>query len=221
MESSAADVLPSEQDQHELIPIVLGFERLGELLSHLHPQKLQEATEASQEAYFGEGSGSRAHPVPLGPWHSKDGCEDPEGLVSKYVEQSVVWAAMIVSRCRATFVEAHLKQKKAGALGLLKSLQRARQRRLAGALGLWRQFSYLLRAAAARLKDLTETHDVLDCNEHLTEAQKKQLQLQLWSQGVAQTLRLKLQYAQLLGITSVVFLQQLGLAGFGRSSCCI
>ncbi|CAE6931073.1 unnamed protein product [Symbiodinium sp. KB8] len=101
----------------ELIPIVLGFERLGELLSHLHPHELQEAAKAKELSTlrpWPQGQGDLSH------------CEDPEGLVTKYVEQSLVWAAMIVSRCRSMFVLAHLKQKRMGAqLGKLAKLEKS------------------------------------------------------------------------------------------------
>ncbi|CAE7172153.1 unnamed protein product [Symbiodinium necroappetens] len=150
----------------ELIPIVLGFERLGELLSHLHPHELQEAAKAKELSTlrpWPQGQGDLSH------------CEDPEGLVTKYVEQSLVWAAMIVSRCRSMFVLAHLKQKRMGAVNLFLSLSRACQHSMARTWQRWRRSALLMQRSA----------------------QKKQEQLQLWSQGVARTLRLKLLHAQM------------------------
>ncbi|CAE7036034.1 unnamed protein product [Symbiodinium sp. CCMP2592] len=164
---SKVDYGAEGEGPRELIPIVLGFERLGELLSHLHPQQLQEAAKAAKEL------------PTLRPWPQGQGdlshCEDPEGLVTKYVEQSVVWAAMIVSRCRSMFVLGHLKQKRLGAVNLCLSLSRARQHRMARSWQRWRRSALLMQRSA----------------------QKKQEQLQLWSQGVARTLRLKLLHAQM------------------------
>eukprot|EP00439_Symbiodinium_sp_Y106_P069543 s510_g11.t6 len=164
---SKVDCGAEGEGPRELIPIVLGFERLGELISHLHPQRLQEAAKAAKEL------------PTLRPWPQGQGdlshCEDPEGLVTKYVEQSLVWAAMIVSRCRSMFVLAHLKQKRMGAVNLYLSLSRARQHRMARTWQRWRRSACLMQRSA----------------------QKKQEQLQLWSQGVARTLRLKLLHAQM------------------------
>ena len=187
----------------ELIPIVLGFERLGELISHLHPQRLQEAAKAAKEL------------PTLRPWPQGQGdlshCEDPEGLVTKYVEQSLVWAAMIVSRCRSMFVLAHLKQKRMGAVNLYLSLSRARQHRMARTWQRWRRSACLMQRSVAqrRLRESSPIQPTSgsatwrDLRHLATKAQKKQEQLQLWSQGVARTLRLKLLHAQLPGLQSL------------------
>ena len=141
---------PVGQDPRELIPIFLGFERLGELLSHLHPQRLQAAAEANRDVYLrAKDSGKQSlNQLSLSPWPNgesnlPDGCEDPDGLVAKYVEQSVAWAAMIVSRSRSMFVAAHFKQKRSGAAKLLHSLERVSKRRVAITLGTWRHSSYV------------------------------------------------------------------------------
>ena len=129
---------------------------MGELLSHLHPQRLEEAAELHQDAFLrAKDSASNTHPAPISPWpqdlDTKLSEGLGEGLVSKYVEQSVAWAAMIVSRSRSTFVTVHLKQKRMGARNLLRSLHRAFQRRLAGAVGTWRSSSYLTSVAVTWL----------------------------------------------------------------------
>ncbi|CAJ1341762.1 unnamed protein product [Effrenium voratum] len=94
-------------------PVLLGFERFGELVSLLHPERLK------QDAQKGSSS-----------WSPSDPVGDLNKPVPKYVQESLNWAARVVSRARTMYFQQHRQLQHLGLRLLQAAVARLRARQL-------------------------------------------------------------------------------------------
>ncbi|CAK9084413.1 unnamed protein product [Durusdinium trenchii] len=133
-----------ESESSDLAVLLEGFERLEQLVSLVHPERLQEDATDPARPHCRRPQCLEAAPTePLtGVPQSEDASD-----VALYVQQSLTWATAVVDRARDQHFQLHSRLRSAACCLLLQAAERLRTRRCWQAWSAWREGSVPLKCA--------------------------------------------------------------------------